>query len=192
MSKSLLTNQAYHESQECSDVHHDKGFHREYSLGWENGELCQTILPQIQSEVDFLNGWHEPSDLRSDRYGDAGEALGRMLDYLLGIEPAQATLTSIGIRAVALLFATRPGKLPWRGMKEAAHHFGITKQAISRRNAEIFALANGHYERGGSFAGASRRAASSAGSRRSWARRKQSPSLEGITETTTGHTPGTV
>ena len=192
MSKTQLSNQSFHESQEVSDLHRDRGFHPDRSFGFDGDQPCQTILPHIEAEVDFLNGWTEPSDLRFDRYGDAGEALGRMLDYLLGIEPAQATLTSIGIRAVALLFATRPGKLPWRGMKEAAHHFGITKQAISRRNAEIFALANGHYERGGSFAGASRRAASSAGSRRSWARRKQSPSLEGITETTTGHTPGTV
>lgn len=192
MSKSQLAVQAFHEAQECSDVHHDKGMHRNYQLGWENGGLVQTILPAIHSEVDYLNGWREPSDLHPDRYGDAGEALGRLLDYLLGIDPQKATLTSIGIRGVALLFAVRPASLPWPGLKEAAAHFGITKQAISKRNAEIFALSNGRYQRAGSFAGSARRTSSAAASRRSWARRKQSPSMEGHHETTPDHTPGKV
>ena len=170
MSKSLLTNQAYHESQEASDLHLHRGFHRERSLGYESGSLVPTLLPNICAEVDAMNGWFDPDE---DRSGGSWEQAGGVIKQLVlwacqagSGRPRHAS--SIGRRVIALGFAIAPGEIGWQSMEEAARELRCTKQSLSKYSREILELAHGHYQRGGMFRSAESRARRAEISRRQW------------------------
>ena len=160
----------FHAQNEISDLHHDKGFHREYSLGWENGELCQTVLPEIQAEIDFLNGWFDPDESRSGGgFEQAAATLKRLVLWACQAGSDKPRhVSSIGRRVIALGFAICPGEIGWQSMEQAAKELRCTKQSFSKYSKEILDLANGHYQRGGMFRGPAARAARAETSRRQW------------------------
>ncbi len=200
----------FHATNEASDLHLHRGYHRERSLGYESGSLVPTLLPNICAEVDAMNGWFDPDE---DRSGGSWEQAGGVIKQLVlwacqagSGRPRHAS--SIGRRVIALGFALAPGEIGWSSMEQAARELRCTKQSISKYSREILALAHGRYQRGGMFRGPSARASKSRASLRQWdgrrmspeqkrqkrlaygrrTRQEQSPSLEGITETPADHT----
>ncbi len=167
----------FHAANEASDLHLHRGYHRERSLGYENGELCQTVLPEIQAEIDFLNGWYEPDEGRS---GGSWEQAGGVIKQLVlwacqagSGRPRHAS--SIGRRVIALGFALAPGQIGWSSMEEAARELRCTKQSISKYSREILDLAHGRYQRGVMFRGPAARSARAELSRRQWDGRRMTP-----------------
>ncbi len=170
MSKSLLTNQAYHESQEASDLHLHRGYHRERSLGYESGSLVPTLQPNICAEIDALNGWFDPDETASGSgFEQAASTLKRLVLWACQAgsgRPRHAS--SIGRRVIALGFAIAPGEIGWQSMEEAARELRCTKQSLSKYSREILELAHGRYQRGGMFRSAESRARRAEISKRQW------------------------
>ena len=206
----------FHATNEASDVHPNKGFHRQYEHVFEDGQLVRTVLPDFARDIDLRNGWNEPGErLEGGGFEAAGESLKKLILWIIQSDQTRPRkLSSIARRAVSLAFAICPGECgeTWPTMLAAARELGCTRQSLSKYNAELSELAHGKFQRANTFAGGAERAETSRRRLKQWdGRRKtpeqkhaarlayearkrleQSPSLEGITETTTGNTPGTV
>ena len=226
----------FHATNEASDVHPNKGFHRQYEHVFEDGQLVRTVLPDFARDIDLRNGWNEPGDTPDD-FEAAGESLKKLVRWMIQADTDRPRhLSSIGRRCVALAFVVLGGECggSWTTMNAAAKELGCTRQSLSKYNAELSELAHGRFARVGSFAGGEARAETSRRRLKQWHRRGRKPRREApprqpltaeqiaakkerqrvyyktyhhkrrmrnleqslplgsITETTTGHTPGTV
>ena len=160
----------FHAQNEISDLHHDRGFHRERSLGYESGRLVPTLLPNFAAEIDGLNGWFDQDEIRSGGgFEQAGATLKRLVLWACQADSNNRRhISSIGRRTIALGFAIAPGEVGWQSMEAAAKELGCTKQSFSKYTREILELANGRFQRSCTFRGPKARAARSAASIRQW------------------------
>lgn len=170
---------AFHQQNESSDIHSDKGRHRTYENAFENGELVQTVLPDFALQADLLNGWLEKEDLPGDGFAAAASVLKRLLLWQIQSDADRPRhLSSIARRTIALAFAICPDQIPWQSLQQCADEFHATKQSFGKYSKEILELANGNFQRSGMFRGPEHRAARAELSRRQWDRRGRLPSEE--------------
>jgi hypothetical protein len=170
---------AFHQSNESSDIHSDKGRHRTYENAFENGELVQTVLPDFALQADLLNGWLEAEDLPGESFAAAAGVLKRLLLWQIQSDADRPRhLSSIARRTIALAFAICPDQIPWQSLQECADEFHATKQSFGKYSKEILQLANGNFQRSGMFRGTAHRQARAETSRRQWDRRGRLPSSQ--------------
>ena len=172
------TSQTYHTANETADVHSDKGKHRHYNgIVFENGALVESFTPNIPAQVDALNSWLEPGEERGgDGFAQAATALKRLILWAVQSDAHRPRhLSSIARRVICLSFAVCPDSIPWKSLQEAATEFKCTKQSLGKYSKEILELANGNFQRGGTFRGAEHRTRRAATSRRQWDKRGRLP-----------------
>jgi len=127
--------------------HAQCGYHKTHNAAFVNGHLEETVLPDFATEIDLKNGWHDTEDaaegLRLEQFAEAGEALNRLLAWL--VSGKRTTLETIGRRCVALCQAVAPQHLGNVATRQLGEQFKCTAQGVSKYSAQIFDLANGHF-----------------------------------------------
>ena len=170
---------AFHQSNEASDIHSDRGRHRTYENAFENGELVKTCLPDFALQADLLNGWLEKEDLPGEAFASAAGVLKKLILWTSQADAHRPRhLSSIARRVICLSFAVCPDQIPWQSLQECADEFHATKQSFGKYSKEILELANGNFQRSGMFRSGEHRARRAETSRRQWDRRGRLPSAE--------------
>jgi hypothetical protein len=173
------TSATYHTANEASDIHTDRGRHRQHEHCFENGELVKTCLPDFALQADLLNGWLEKEDLPGEAFASAAGVLKKLILWTIQADANRPRhLSSIARRTIALAFAICPDQIPWQSLQACADEFGATKQSFGKYSKEILELANGNFQRSGMFRGPEHRAARAEVSRRQWDKRGRLPSEE--------------
>ena len=167
----------FHATNEASDLHPNKGFHRQYEHVFENGELVRTVLPDFARDIDQRNDWREPGEqLEGDGFEAAGESLKKLILWIIQSDQTRPRkLSSIARRAVSLAFAIAPGECgeTWPTMLAAAKELRCTRQSLSKYNAELSRLAHGRFQRANTFAGGAERAETSRRRLKQWDGRRK-------------------
>lgn len=175
----LNTSQTFHQSNEISDQHFDRGRHKQHEHCFENGQLVKTCLPDFAKDTDLLNGWLEAEDLPGESFAAAAGVLKRLLLWQIQADTDRPRiLSSIARRTIALAFAICPDQIPWQSLQQCADEFGATKQSFGKYSREILELANGNFQRSGMFRSAEHRARRAEVSKRQWDKRGRLASAE--------------
>lgn len=155
------------------------GHHSDPGAHYDPHGICkETILPDMASVIDGLNGWTEAEDLPKavERavFEKAADILRAVLEYLthpLEFLPTDGrcsvkkteVLRQVGLRAVSAAIALRPTLLPeaYRTQGKLARAFCLPKQSISRQVKNLVQVAHGKYQHGKLVQGAAVRQMSS-------------------------------
>lgn len=134
---------------------HHTGYHGDARLIWDDDKPCVTVEPPSEDDIDAGLGWAEPDGQPVDNKQDkdferAGELLNTIVVWLAG----SASMTSAGLKAMALVTMLRPdlvnrvapGRRKSGFMSQTAENMGVTRAAVQKYGREIRALAHGRFQ----------------------------------------------
>ena len=176
----LNTSASFHQSNEASDIHADRGHHRQRTLAYEAGGLVPITEPDLPAQIDALNSWYDPDETANGSgFAQAATALKRLILWTIQADADRPRhLSSIARRVVCLSFVVAGDSIPWKSLQEAATEFKCTKQSLGKYSREILELANGNFQRSGMFRSLESRQKRAESTRRIWDRRGRLASAE--------------
>ncbi|MFN7140844.1 MAG: hypothetical protein ACK4UN_16030 [Limisphaerales bacterium] len=121
----------------------DDLLYQQNGQGWEDGQIVPSAdFDLARVDAALLGRGREPDP--TDEYQIAGEILGDIVQWLADSKDIQ----SAGLRAFALVLATRPQALGVRSGAELAERLGVSRAAINQRVSELRDLTGGRFKTG--------------------------------------------
>ncbi len=114
--------------------HKDQG-----NIGYEHDEKVLLIDPPTADEHDHNLGLAAPEPDRKQALSSAADFLGEIAAWIAD----SSCVSSAGCKAWALALLLRPQCCPGSTAARLAEHLGITRQAISKYVAQIYAFSQG-------------------------------------------------